>query len=372
VADVIRAENVGSLLRPAELLEAQAACDDGALDGAAFKQTEDSAVDDAVALQQRTGIGVITDGELRRRVFASGLVQDSDGFRSGVEGNSVDWYRLDGSVERSPVTVAVDSRIERKRLLSTEEFTYLRARAGRSPTKMTLPSPTMFAYYWYPPVSAGAYPSPLAFLEHVTELLRDEVEALVRLGCDYVQVDAPELGMLVDPRQRAWFEAKGFEPDRLIDLAPELIDAMLDPCGGAVRTAVHVCRGNDANRYMARGGYDRIADVLFARTKAQILLLEYDDERSGGFEPLRLVPDDKVVVLGLVSTKRPSLESADGVRERVREAARVVDLERLALSTQCGFASVAKGNHLDVKAQEEKLSLVAELAAELWEEGRRR
>jgi 5-methyltetrahydropteroyltriglutamate--homocysteine methyltransferase len=251
-------------------------------------------------------------------------------------------------------------------MLSTEEFVYLRGRAGATPTKMTLPSPTMFAYYWYPPISEGAYSSPIAFLEHVTELLRDEVDALVRLGCRYVQVDAPELGMLIDPRQRAWFEAKGFEPDRLIYDAADMIDAMLEPCRGAARTGLHVCRGNDANRYMARGGYELIAEALFPRTSAEILLLEYDDERSGGFEPLRHVPDDKAVVLGLVSTKRAALEDADELRERIHSAAHLVGLERLALSTQCGFASVAKGNDLTAEVQEAKLRRVAEVAAQIW------
>ncbi len=364
--ELIRAENVGSFLRPAELLRAQEALARSEIDHSSFKAIEDRAVDEVVALQQRAAVGVITDGELRRRVFASGLVQDSEGFRSGVEGNTVDWYRMDGTVEHSPVTVAVASRIERRRMLSTEEFTYLRARAGTTPTKMTLPSPTMFAYYWFPPVSHGAYPSPPAFLEHVTELLRDEVDALVRLGCRYVQVDAPELGMLVDPRQQSWFEAKGFEPDRLVHEAAEMINTILEPCGDMARTALHVCRGNDANRYMARGGYELIAEALFPRTTAEILLLEYDDERSGGFEPLRHVPDDKAVVLGLVSTKRAGLENADELRARIHAASDFVGLERLALSTQCGFASVARGNDLTVDDQEAKLRHVAETASEIW------
>jgi 5-methyltetrahydropteroyltriglutamate--homocysteine methyltransferase len=365
---VVRAENLGSLLRPPELLRAQEALAKGEIDNVAFKALEDRAVDDAVALQERTAIGVFSDGELRRRVFASGLVQDSDAFRTGVEGNTVAWHRLDGSVEESPVTVAVASRIERRRLLSTEEFVYLRSRVGQRLAKVAVPSPTMFAYYWYPPVSAGAYPSPFAFLEHVTELLRDEVAALVRLGCPYVQVDAPELGMLIDPLQQAWFASRGFDPDRLIHAAPELIDAILEPCAGTARTGLHVCRGNDANRYMARGGYERIAEAVFPRTRAEILLLEYDDERSGGFEPLRLVPDDRTIVLGLVSTKRPAVEKAAKVAARIQEAASVVGLERLALSAQCGFASVARGNDLSPSAQEAKLRLVAEVAAEVWDD----
>jgi 5-methyltetrahydropteroyltriglutamate--homocysteine methyltransferase len=366
VADAtIRAENVGSLLRPHHLLAAQRTFAAGEMTAAEFKAIEDAAIDDAIELQQRAGIGIVTDGELRRNVFASGLVQDSDGFEVGVEGNSVDWFRLDGAVEPSPVTVAVGGRIERRRLLSTEEFTYLRRRAGNSRTKVSIPSPTMFAYYWYPPVSRRAYASPDAFLEHVTELLSHEAESLVRLGCDYIQIDAPELGMLLDPHQRRWFEAKGFEAESLFELGNDLINRVLESCG-PVTTALHVCRGNDANRYMARDGYEELAERIFPRTKANVLLLEYDDDRSGGFDALRRVPDDKLVVLGLVSTKRAELERREQVRERIEEAARVFDRERLALSTQCGFASVARGNDLAEEVEEQKLRLVADVASEVW------
>jgi 5-methyltetrahydropteroyltriglutamate--homocysteine methyltransferase len=200
----------------------------------------------------------------------------------------------------------------------------------------------------------------------VTELLRNEVDALVRLGCDYVQVDAPELAMLIDDHQRAWFAGKGFDPDRLLHDGVEMIDAILEPCDDRVRTALHVCRGNDANRFMARGGYERIAEEVFSRTAARALLLEYDDDRSGSFEPLRHVPGDRLVVLGLVSTKKPRLEAAGELRRRVGEAARIVPLDRLALSCQCGFASVARGNDLSPELQEAKLRRVVEVAEQVW------
>jgi 5-methyltetrahydropteroyltriglutamate--homocysteine methyltransferase len=198
----------------------------------------------------------------------------------------------------------------------------------------------------------------------VTGLLRDEVAELARLGCDYVQIDAPELGMLLDPHQQAWFAAKGFDPDGLIRDAVELSNAAVAGFPGTI--GLHVCRGNDANRYMARGGYERLAEEVFPRTAADVLLLEYDDERSGGFEPLRPVPGDKVVVLGLVSTKRPELEREDELRARIDEATAYVPLERLALSTQCGFASVAKGNDLTIEEQERKLELVVRVARSVW------
>jgi 5-methyltetrahydropteroyltriglutamate--homocysteine methyltransferase len=359
---VFRAENVGSLLRPSYLLDARRRHATGELDGRGLKVLEDRAVDEAVALQERAGVDVVTDGEQRRSVFASQIVQAADGFES-VAGNDVDWFRLDGSVERSPVTVAVTSRIRRRRFFCAEEFAYLRTRAAR-PIKMTVPSPTMYAYYWAPGISNRAYPSPHAYLEDVTRLLKDEVEELARLGATYVQIDAPELGMLLDPHQRAWFAAKGFDPDRLIHDAVELSNAVVAGFAGTI--GLHVCRGNDANRYMARGGYERLAQVVFPRTAANVLLLEYDDERSGGFGPLAHVPDDKVVVLGLVSTKRAELEHQDELRARIDEATRYVPLDRLALSTQCGFASVARGNHLTIEQQARKLELVVHVARAVW------
>jgi 5-methyltetrahydropteroyltriglutamate--homocysteine methyltransferase len=304
----------------------------------------------------------VTDGEQRRNVFASQIVQAADGFEA-VQGNEVDWFRLDGTVERSPVTVAVTGKIRRRRFFCADELAYLRTRTAR-PVKVTVPSPTMYAYYWARGSSDGAYPSPQAYLEDVADLLRDEVAELVRLGAGYVQIDAPELGMLLDPHQQAWFADKGFDPSRLLHDAVELSNAVVANFPGTV--GLHVCRGNDANRYMARGGYERLAEEVFPRTVADVLLLEYDDERSGGFEPLAHVPEDKVVVLGLVSTKRPGLERDDELGARIDEAAAFVPLDRLALSTQCGFASVAKGNDLTIEEEERKLELVVRVARSVW------
>ncbi len=360
-----RADHVGSLLRPGFLLNAREQHTAGKLSDAEFKQIEDRAVDEAIALQERAGIDVITDGEQRRNVFASQLVQACDGFAS-VRGNTVDWYRLDGTTENSPVTVGVVSKIERRRSLSSEEFTYLRARTGR-PTKITIPSPTMYAYYWVPGISDAAYRSTDAYLEDVTDILKDDLAELMQLGVEYVQIDAPELGMLLDPHQREWFARKGFEPDRLIDQGLELMNAVIGDRPRAL-FGLHICRGNDAGRYMAKGSYASIAKRVFGTTKASRLLLEYDDERSGDFAPLKKVPDDKMVVLGLVTTKTPRVESADELRARIRMASAYLPLERLAVSPQCGFASVARGNPVTADVQEHKLRLVAEVARQMWQD----
>jgi 5-methyltetrahydropteroyltriglutamate--homocysteine methyltransferase len=359
-----RADVVGSMLRPAWLLEARAKHRAVELTDAEFKRIEDRAVDVCVAIQEAAGVDVVSDGEMRRNVFASQLVQASEGFEV-VSGNTVDWFRLDGTIETSPVTVGLTGRIRMKRNLSAEEFTYLRARTAK-PIKMTIPSPTMYAYYWVPGVSDAAYPSTDAYMADVTDILRNEVDQLVTLGATYIQVDAPEFGMLLDPHQQAWFAAKGFDPDRMLHDGIDMINAVIDGHPG-VTFGLHVCRGNDAGRYMARGSYAALASEVFGRTHAQRLLLEYDDERSGDFAPLAEVPDDKVVVLGLVTTKSARMETADELIARISDASRDVPLERLALSPQCGFASVAGGNPIPWEVQEPKLRLVAEVARRVWD-----
>ncbi len=361
---MLRAENVGSLLRPQELLDARAALAAGKIDQRAFKAVEDRAVDYCIQVQEEAGIDIVTDGEMRRNVFASQLVQASEGFER-IEDNYVDWFDMEGNRQRDPVTVGLTGKIRMKRRLSAEEFTYLRARTDK-PTKMTIPSPTMYAYYWVPGISEAAYPHPAAYMADVTDILRDEVAELIRLGCDYIQFDAPELGMLIDPHQQEWFRAKGFETDYMLDDGIDMINAVIAGHESDATFALHICRGNDANRYMARGGYDAIARRVFQRCAASLLLLEYDDDRSGSFEPLAEVPEDKAVVLGLISTKRGELETPDALVRRINEAAQHIPLDRLALSPQCGFASVASGNHLGFEKQAEKLKLTADVAHGVW------
>jgi 5-methyltetrahydropteroyltriglutamate--homocysteine methyltransferase len=315
-----RAEVIGSMLRPPYLLTAREAFAAGRLTPAEFRAIEDRAADECVAIQDLAGVDVVTDGEVRRNVFASQLVQASEGF-APVQGNVVDWFTREGAIERSPVTVGLVSKIKRKRHLSAEEFVYLRARTKR-PTKITLPSPTMYAYYWVPGVSSAAYRTADAYLADVTDILRDEVAELVRLGAQYIQIDAPEFGMLIDPHQRQWFAGKGFQPERLMHDGVEMINAMI--AGHPhVTFGLHICLGNDASRYMAKGSYAGVAEIIFPRTLVQILLLEYDDERSGDFAPLRLVPQDKTVVLGLVTTKFPRQGNGCGTESPHRRGGEV-------------------------------------------------
>jgi 5-methyltetrahydropteroyltriglutamate--homocysteine methyltransferase len=216
-----------------------------------------------------------------------------------------------------------------------------------------------------PGVSNAAYASTAGYMADVTDILRDEVVELVRLGATYIQIDAPEFGMLLDPHQRRWFAAKGFDVDRMLRDGVEMINAIVARQPGVV-FGLHLCRGNDASRYMAKGGYAAMAQDVFEHSHVERLLLEYDDERSGDFEPLTKVPDGTIIVLGLLTTKWPRQETAADVRSRIEDASRFVGLERLALSTQCGFASVAKGNAISAEVQEQKLRLVVEVAESVW------
>jgi 5-methyltetrahydropteroyltriglutamate--homocysteine methyltransferase len=359
-----RADNIGSLLRPPTLLAAREQHKNGALDEVSFKAIEDRAVDYCVAVQELAGIDVVTDGEMRRNVFASQLAQSVEGFDT-ITGNTVDWFTMEGKKETSPVTVGLVSRMKRRRHLSSEEFAYLRGKT-RKPIKVTLPSPTMYAYYWVPGVSTAAYPTPEAYMADVTDILKDEVRELVRLGCEYIQFDAPEFGMVLDPHQQEWFARKGFEAKKMVHDGIDMMNAIMQGHEHQCTFGLHVCRGNDANRFMAKGSYAAIAEEILRRSHAHVLLLEYDDERSGDFSPLARTADDKVVCLGLVTTKRPREETEDELIARIHEAAKFVPLERLTLSTQCGFASVAKGNNIPFELQERKLGLVARVARSVW------
>ena len=246
-----------------------------------------------------------------------------------------------------------------------EEYSYARGRA-RLPLKVTVPSPLVLYGFWSTRYSTAAYSDPFAMFADAAEVGRSEIEELVALGCEYIQIDAPELATLVDPRVRDWAEAQGMPAERMLTEGIELINDMVAGISG-VRLAIHLCRGNNAGLWMATGGYDYIAGALFERATAfDAFLLEYDDARSGSFEPLAKAPQDRQVVLGLVTTKSPQEETVAALVARVDEAARSFPREQLGVCTQCGFASIAAGNPITEEAQERKLRLVAEVAGAVW------
>lgn len=360
---IFHSDVVGSMLRPQFLLDAQEHLKRGEITAAQLTEAEDKAIKQAVTIQEKSGVEVVTDGEMRRPVFCHNFVKACEGFAWNIPGNTVIWFDMKGNKIVDPVTVGVVKRIKKIHDISIDEFAFLRG-ITNMPKKITIPSPTMMSYYFAPGISDKIYPSPLEFLQEVTRILKESVAELERAGVTYIQVDAPEFGMLLDPVQQAWFAKKGFNPNTLIHDGVEMINEVLKDFHGL--TALHICRGNDKNRFMARGGFEKIAREVFKKARVDRLLLEFDSERAGDFSPLRHVPKDKVVVLGLVTTKSPKLERVEDIKGRIAEAAKFVPKERLAISTQCGFASVAKGNNLTFADQEKKLKLVARVAKLVW------
>ena len=362
-----RTDVVGSLLRPPELLEARERLARGEIGPPEFKRVEDRAVDAAIRLQEEAGLEVVTDGEMRRLSFQSQLTESVEGFGEW-DLDAFLWGEWHGdevgdrTVERP--SLAVVGKLRRRRFLSAEELTYARGRTDRV-VKVTLPSPSLFANFYDPERSRDAYPTLEAFLADVAEILRDEVTELVRLGAKYLQLDAPHYPLLLDPAYRAFYESRGWPADRWLDLGLEL-DNMVMGEHEDVTWGFHLCRGNQASRWLVEGGYDWLAARLFPRVRAQRLLLEYDDARSGGFEPLGSVPEDKLVVLGLVTTKTARHETPAELEERIRDAARIVPLERLALSPQCGFATSVLGNAISLADERAKLRTIAETATRVW------
>jgi 5-methyltetrahydropteroyltriglutamate--homocysteine methyltransferase len=373
----IHHDHIGSLLRPSFLLQAREDVADGRVTQAAFKASEDRAVDELIALQLQAGLQVVTDGEARRLSFQAQLPEAVDGF--GVwDVNAFlwgEWHGGEGVGDfelARPPELGVVAKLRRKRHLCAEEFVYLRSRLMQVPPdapapvgKITLPSPSLWANFWSAEYSGAVYPTLDHFLADVVDILRDEVQELVRLGCTYLQIDAPHYPLLLDPKTRAFYEAQGWPLAKWLAYGIELDNAVIDSAPG-VTFGFHLCRGNQGSRWLVAGDYDLIAQPIFRGIHAERLLLEYDDERSGNFEPLRNVPDDKMVVLGLVTTKSGRRESQAELVRRIKEASQFVPLERLALSPQCGFATSVMGNQLSREDQRYKLRLVVDTANAVW------
>ncbi len=356
-----RCEVIGSLLRPPYLAEARRRHEQQAITEAEFKRLEDRAVGEAIETQTLAGIDVITDGEMRRYAFYGHLIDSLEGFDK-FGGWGIEFRDETGEKTRLRRPVVVE-KLRWRRHMCVEEWTYLRARTSH-PAKVTLISAQQAAAYYDPEKSRGAYPTREAYLADIVDFTRREIAELRRLGCTYVQIDAPQYAALLDHDLREGYRQRGSDPDRLLDECIEMDNAIIAGHAG-MTFGMHICRGNNQSKYYAEGGYGPIARVL-SRTRFDRYLLEYDDERSGDFEPLREVPEDRVVVLGLVTTKRPRLEDEEDLKRRIAEAARIVPLERLALSPQCGFASTMEGNKLTPNEQRAKLDLVGRVARSVF------
>jgi 5-methyltetrahydropteroyltriglutamate--homocysteine methyltransferase len=363
-----RSDVVGSMLRPPRLIEAREQFVSRRLSFAGLKAVEDHAVDEALRLQADAGVEVVTDGEMRRVSFQSQLPASIDGF-SDWDLDAFLWGEWHGDETSGDLRVerpelAVVGKLRRRRSLCAEELAFARGRTDRV-LKVTLPSPSLFANFWDPGRAPPEYRSLEDFLADVAELLKEEVDELEAMGATYLQLDAPHYTMVLDPHYRDFYASRGWPPERWIELGVELDNRVIGDRPG-LDFGFHLCRGNQASRWLVEGGYEAVAEQIFGHVRARRLLLEYDDPRSGSFEPLVSVPADRWVVLGLVTTKRPGLESVDDLARRIVTASRYIPLERLAVSTQCGFGTSVLGNALSIPEQQEKLRLVARVARTVW------
>ena len=363
MSQVHHSDVIGSLLRPKYLTDARDAYAAGQLGAPQFKQIEDRAVDQAIAMQEGIGLDVVTDGEFRRFSFLDQVVGEINGVEP-IEGAPVHFKSATADwVWHNPFTVT--GRISQRRKITLEEFAYNRARATKR-VKITFPSPLLFYSAWSPELSTAVYRDAFELFADAADIIRAECQALAELGCTYIQVDAPDIGTIVDPENRELRENLGMPTERTLTEGLEIFNSVGDVPG--VTFAVHVCKGNNMSQWISSGGYELTAEAMFGRlTNFDVFLLEYDDERSGSFEPLAKLPADKQVILGLVSSKTTTLESVSEVTGRIHEAARYTGLERLGISTQCGFSSTLPGANLTTEdVQQHKLELVAEVAHTVW------
>jgi len=364
-----RADHVGSLLRPPELLRAREEHAAGRLDGARLRAAEDEAIRAAVQMQRDVGLRSATDGELRRASWHMDFIYQLDGISRVVDDTlHVQFRNAEGTLEFAPPSLHVGDRIGLSQTIFGDAFEFLASSVaeGQAP-KLTIPSPSMVHYRGgRAAIDESVYPDLDMFWEDLTAAYREELRRLAQLGCTYLQFDDTSLAYLNDPKQREHVREIGGDAEHQHEAYIHHInDALADRRAGMAVTT-HMCRGNFRSSWVAEGGYDFVAEALFNELAVDGFFMEWDDARSGGFEPLRFVPKGKVVVLGLVTTKRGELESRDDIRRRIEEASRYLDLDQLCLSPQCGFSSTVEGNALTMEQQADKLRLVVEVADEVW------
>ena len=366
---LFRADHVGSLLRPPELLEARASWKSGAMSAAALREIEDAAIADAVRLQEDIGLEAVTDGEFRRENWWIDFISAIEGIEISSPDEAAGFQKAPGTASGYvPKNVRTAGKLGRKGDILAADFAYLDARTSKT-AKVTIPSPTRVHFHGGDAsVDDAAYPDKEAFWDDLARVWREEIAALEALGCRYIQIDDPVINYFVDTRMRENLRAIGEDPDTLIHRYARLLNDCISGRSPETYLTIHLCRGNAQSAWIAEGGYEPLAEALFPVVDVDAWFLEYDDARSGGFEPLRFMPDDGCVVLGLVTTKRGEMEERDALRRRIDEAAQYVSLDRLGLSPQCGFASVDLGNLIAVEDQAAKLSLVIDLAREVWGE----
>ncbi|HVV95363.1 MAG TPA: 5-methyltetrahydropteroyltriglutamate--homocysteine S-methyltransferase [Hyphomicrobiales bacterium] len=360
-----RADHVGSLLRPPEVLAALDANRNGQMPDAALRAIEDEAIRGAVALQESVGLQAVTDGEFRRASFHFDFLGQLEGVEASIRGQMSAVQPAAPGAPFTPPQLRITGKVRHARPIEAENFRFVKE-ATRKTAKQAIPSPTMLLRGGRAGVSTEAYPDMEAFFADGAAAFRAEIKALADAGCTYLQLDDTNFAYLCDAKMREGLRQRGDDPDEVLRGYTRIVRMALAERPAGMTVCMHVCRGNSASQWAASGGYEPVAEAMFNDMPIDGYFLEFDSARAGGFEPLRFVPKGKRVVLGLVSSKTPALEPKDELRRRIDEAGRYMPSEAMALSPQCGFASNYRGNAMDVDAEKRKLALVVEMADEVW------
>ncbi len=363
-----RADHVGSLLRPPELLQARQEFEEGRIDAAQLRAIEDEAIREVGRRQEEAGLRSATDGEFRRASWHMDFIYQLDGITKEPGEIKVKFHNEQGDIEFTPAALHVDGKLGVSRTIFGDDFRFLQESVTRNLPKLTIPSPSMVHYRGgKAAVDPAVYPDLDSFWADLTAAYRDEVARLGARGCTYLQFDDTSLAYMTDPHQREYIASIGGDPERQhVEYIRHINEALAGRPDGMSGTT-HMCRGNFRSAWAAEGGYDFVAEALLNELEVDGVVMEWDDERSGGFEPLRFLPrGEKQVVLGLVTTKRGELESRDVLLRRIEEASKHAPLEQLCLSPQCGFSSTVEGNALSEEEQWAKLRLIVEVAQEVW------
>jgi 5-methyltetrahydropteroyltriglutamate--homocysteine methyltransferase len=367
-APPFRADHVGSLLRPPELLKAREDFSESRISAEELAAIEDEAIRDVVRMQKDVGLQSATDGEFRRASWHMDFIYQLEGISKAEDDLVVHFHNAEGDLEFTPAALKVGGRIALHEPTFGRHFEFLKDTVadGQTP-KLTIPSPSMFHYRGgAAAIDPEVYPDKDEFWQDLTSAYADQVRMVRELGCTYLQFDDTSLAYLNDPAQRKMMSERGEDAEHLHEAYIRHINEALADKPEGITITTHMCRGNFRSSWVAEGGYDFVAEALFGELGVDGFFLEYDDERSGGFEPLRFVPKGKLVVLGLVTTKRGELEDKDALKQRIEEASRFVDIDQICLSPQCGFSSTAEGNLVTREEQGAKLRRIVEVAEEVW------
>jgi len=362
-----RADHVGSLLRPPELLAARKSFSEGRIPAEDLRAAEDTAIAEVVRVQEDIGLQSATDGEFRRSSWHMDFIYELGGITKADERLEVKFRDRQGTISFSPAALRVSDRLQIDHTIFGDAFTYLRSQVSSAVAKLTIPSPSMVHYRGgHASIDRDVYGDIEEFWADLSAAYAEEIRRLGELGCTYLQLDDTSLAYLNDPQQRAMLSGRGDDAEHQHLRYIKQLNAALAARPDNMAVTTHSCRGNFQSYWVAEGGYDFVAEALFNELEVDGFFLEFDDERSGGFEPLRFVPENKLVVLGLVTTKSGALEAKDTLKRRIEEASRYVPLEQLCLSPQCGFSSTVEGNRLSFDDEVAKLRLVVETAQEVW------